>query len=57
MPMSPFDRDVTEPPRDGRAEPRRDAEPTPEMRASPRDDDDDQRAGETIDEPGYGHGV
>jgi hypothetical protein len=27
------------------------------VRASPKTDDDEQRRDETIDEPGYGHGV
>jgi len=55
MPVSPFERHVTERPPDPRTE-QRDAPPAPEMQASPADEDD-QRGGETVEEPGYGHGV
>ena len=42
---------------DGQARPRADADVRPEMRASPRRDDENPRHEEDIDEPGYGHGV
>ena len=40
-----------------RAEPSEEAYARPAMRAAPERDGDDPRDDETIDEPGYGHGV
>jgi hypothetical protein len=58
MPASPFEgEDVERPSGDRRQEQRQNAAVEPEMRAAPRDQDEDARAEETIDEPGYGHGV
>lgn len=57
MPAGPFDRQVTDEPRHTRPESHGDAKPAAEMRASPRHEEEDQRGEETIEEPGYGHGV
>ncbi len=58
MPVSPFEGDVDpRPSGDRRHEERDEAAVRPEMRASPADDSKDTRAEETIEEPGYGHGV
>lgn len=57
MPVSPYEREVAAKTADGQARPRADADVRPEMRASPRRDDEDPRHEEDIDEPGYGHGV
>ena len=65
MPVSPFEPDTTGRAPERRQEPPHGAVP-PEMRTSPafakatagkREDRNDQRADETIEEPGYGHGV
>ena len=57
MPVSPYDPEVAAPAAEGTAARRADANVRPEMRASPQRDEDDQRHDESIDEPGYGHGV
>jgi len=58
MPGSPFERDVDpRPPEDGPHEPRHTAAVTPAVRASPHEDREEPGAGDTIEEPGYGHGV
>lgn len=57
MPVSPFEGDLDERPSGDRQEQRQNAAVRPEMRASPRDENEDQRAEETMEEPGYGHGV
>ena len=58
MPKSPFDRDgEPQPPGDRRFEQRHDAAVRFETRAARPDVRDDHRAEETIEEPGYGHGV
>lgn len=57
MPLSPFEPDVDQRPAgEHRQEPQHDAAGRPEMRASPRDDEN-PGAEEMMDEPGYGHGV
>jgi hypothetical protein len=58
MNTSPFEPEV--PPRSSDRGSRQqidDGEVRGEMRASRPDEDGDQHAGETIEEPGYGHGV
>jgi len=58
MPATPFEGDnVQRPAGDRRQEQRQNAAAQPEVRAAPRDQDEDPRAEDTIDEPGYGHGV
>ena len=58
MPVKPFERDVdSRPSGDGRHEPRHTAAVRPKVHAAPREGDEEQRAEETIEEPGYGHGV
>jgi hypothetical protein len=57
MPVSPFEPDANRRPTDGRHPPGHDAAVRPEMRAAPREEREEQRADETIEEPGYGHGV
>jgi len=58
MRVSPFEPDVAARRADGQAgQQRTEGDVRPEMRASPGGDDDDQRRDETIEEPGYGHGV
>ena len=42
---------------DGPAPQRTNVDVRAEMRAPPDDENEDQRAEEMIDEPGYGHGV
>jgi hypothetical protein len=58
MPASPFERDA-DPRRSGDrvSEPRRDGATAPAMRAAPREEPEAERADETPEEPGYGHGV
>ena len=58
MPGSPFDHDGNHRPApDHRSQQRYDAAARLEMRASPPADREPQPAEETIEEPGYGHGV
>ncbi len=57
MPVSPFDRDADSRPPEGRPQPRHDAAARPEMRTARREEREAQSADETIEEPGYGHGV
>lgn len=52
MQVSPF---VFEP--DRSPEPADEPGASPIVRASPTSDDDDQQRDESIEEPGYGHGV
>ena len=55
MKVSPFEMDA------GRAErpvqPHKDPNPRPVVTAVRQDDNDEQRRDETVEEPGYGHGV
>ena len=44
-------------PADPRSEPPPDDGPAATLRASKHGDDQDQRPDETVEEPGYGHGV
>jgi hypothetical protein len=44
-------------PAERRTEPRPEDRPAPTLRASDSGDGEDQRRDETIEEPGYGHGV
>ena len=67
MPVSPFDRDADRRPPDGRPQPRHEVAVRPEVRtAKPpfakateakREEREEPRGDETIEEPGYGHGV
>jgi hypothetical protein len=57
MPVKPSARDADPPPSGGQYEQRDAAAVRPEMRASPPEQPEEQAAGETIEEPGYGHGV
>jgi len=57
MRVSPFEPEVPARPAEGQAGPLSEEEGRAEVRASPTTDDEDQRRDETIDEPGYGHGV
>lgn len=57
MPASRFERDANPPPGDRRPDQRSDAAARLEMRASPSGERPEQRPEETIEEPGYGHGV
>jgi hypothetical protein len=58
MPVSPSEGD-SDPRRSGGrvSEPWREATAGPEMRASPREESEAVPADETLEEPGYGHGV
>ena len=58
MAGSPFEPDVDPRPSvDGQREPPHDGAVTPAVRASPHEDREDPRTEDTLDEPGYGHGV
>jgi hypothetical protein len=58
MPVSPFEPDAApRQPAEGRSEQRYDTVVRPEVRLSAADRDKEQGADETIEEPGYGHGV
>jgi hypothetical protein len=57
MKVSSFEPDVPKRAADGQAARPGDGDARPEMRASPNGEDEDQRPEESIDEPGYGHGV
>jgi len=58
MPVSPFERDADRrAAADGRHEPRHDPAVQPVGGASAREEKEDPGAEETIEEPGYGHGV
>jgi hypothetical protein len=46
-----------EPPDEGRREPRKDPAPRAAVQASADGEGEDQQRDETIEEPGYGHGV
>lgn len=56
MPNDPFARETDPRPPRGRSDQRDAAAVRPEMRASPREELEEQPADET-EEPGYGHGV
>ena len=55
MKVSPFEMDAggAKPP----VQPHKDPNPRTAVTAARKDDDDEQRRDETIEEPGYGHGV
>jgi hypothetical protein len=55
MKVSPFDMDAG--PAERPVQPSNDPSPRPAVTVARRDDEDEQRRGETIEEPGYGHGV
>lgn len=57
MKVRPFEPEVTARPADGPARRPGDADAHPGTRAPQDGEDEDQRHEETIDEPGYGHGV
>ena len=58
MPVSPFEGDAApRQPAEGRYERRHDAAVRLEVRVAPARPDEQQGADETIEEPGYGHGV
>ena len=55
MKVSPFEMDAggAKPP----VQPYEDPNPRATVTAAPQDDEDEQRRDETVEEPGYGHGV
>ena len=55
MKVSPFEMDAG--PAERPVQPSNDPSPRPAVTVARRDDEDEQRRGETIEEPGYGHGV
>jgi hypothetical protein len=57
MRASPFEPEVPARRAEGQAGQRSEQEDRADVNASPKTDDEDQRRDETIDEPGYGHGV
>jgi len=58
MDVRQFDLENAPRPAAGKPDQRAGKDGRADMQASPPGgDDDDQRAGETIEEPGYGHGV
>ena len=57
MAVNPLARDVNSPPSGGRGDQRDAAIVGLEMRASPGEVPEEQPAEETLEEPGYGHGV
>jgi hypothetical protein len=57
MNESPFESEEAQRPADRPAAPGGDSAVRAEMRAAPAGDEEQQSADETIDEPGYGHGV
>jgi len=58
MPFSPFERDATQGSvGDPGPDQWREAAARPEIRASTGEEHEDPRGDESLDEPGYGHGV
>jgi len=57
MSANPFARDEEPGPSNGRFDQRDAAVARPDMRAAPRDEAEKSPADETLEEPGYGHGV
>ena len=55
MKVSPFEMDAG--PAERPVQPYNDPSPRPAVTVARRDDDKEERRDETIEEPGYGHGV